>query len=211
MATIPSTKRNAHKKSLKNSKRNATIFPRSRIQVRQTKESYIPPEDWYEHTYKNSGYKIIQKPAGKGYIPVVTPAQIRDRLGALPSNFLESLEVVQLSSMTRKKERLPCYGMPWGQAIYLYPMEDSLIENFYRPPRPSEYQDAKKFGGRWEQKKGSKWDLIWTPQTIKDFYLDHVLIHEVGHLIDTQNKSHRDRERFAEWFAIEYGRRYSSN
>ena len=49
--------------------------------------------------------------------------------------------------------------------------------------------------------------LIWTEQTIKDFYLNNVLIHEIGHLNDARNTKPNDRERFANWFAIEYGYR----
>lgn len=33
---------------------------------------------------------------------------------------LKSLQVVQLSRMTRKKKTYPCYGMQWGRALYLY-------------------------------------------------------------------------------------------
>ena len=36
------------------------------------------------------------------------------------------------------------------------------------------------FGGRWEQ-DGSYWRLIWTEDTIRDYYLNNVLIHEIGH------------------------------
>jgi hypothetical protein len=60
------------------------------------------------------------------------------------------------------------------------------------------------YGARWEQ-SGNRWTLIWTPETIKDFYLNNILIHELGHLLDQRNSSYVDRERYAEWFAVEYG------
>ena len=50
-----------------------------------------------------------------------------------------------------------------------------------------------------------QWRLIWTEQAIRDFYLNNVLIHELGHILDDRNNSNRDRERFAEWFALEVG------
>ncbi len=46
---------------------------------------------------------------------------------------------------------------------------------------------------------------MWTEQAIKDFYLNNILIHELGHLIDDRNTRYGDRERFAEWFAMQYG------
>ena len=53
--------------------------------------------------------------------------------------------------------------------------------------------------------KGARWQLVWTEEAIRDFYLNNVLIHELGHILDSRNTSHRDRERYAEWFALEMG------
>jgi predicted metalloendopeptidase len=39
--------------------------------------------------------------------------------------------------------------------------------------------------------------------------LNNVLIHEIGHTVDDRNSSFLDRERFANWFAVEYGYRAS--
>ena len=35
------------------------------------------------------------------------------------------------------------------------------------------------------------WKLIWTEQSIKDFYLNNILIHELGHLLDDRNSRAR--------------------
>ena len=64
------------------------------------------------------------------------------------------------------------------------------------------------FGGISSEEDG-RWTLTWTPQTLRDFYLNNVLIHEIGHVNDERNKHSEDRERFANWFAIEYGYRPS--
>jgi hypothetical protein len=60
------------------------------------------------------------------------------------------------------------------------------------------------YGGRWQYENGV-WRLYWTTETIRDFYLNNILIHEVGHAIDQRNRRSTDRERFANWFAIEHG------
>ena len=65
--------------------------------------------------------------------------------------------------------------------------------------------EAKMFGGRWMHTHENDWQLVWTPQAVKDFYLNNILIHELGHLLDDRNTSYTDRERYAEWFAIEHG------
>ena len=68
--------------------------------------------------------------------------------------------------------------------------------------------DARMYGGRWFQ-DGDVWRLEWTPNTIHDFYLNNILIHEIGHINDHRNTSFDDRERYANWFATEYGYRAS--
>jgi hypothetical protein len=178
---------------------------RSRGTFDRGKEPFTPPEDWHEPCEANRlGYRVIVQQPGPGYHHVVTPEEIRARLAELPAWMLEPLQVVQLSRMTQKKQQFPCYGMQWGNALYLYPIETDLVEHFTRPPKPNERNEARMYGGRWERECGS-WNLVWTEATIKDFYLNNILIHELGHLLDDRNGGYIDRERFAEWFAIHHG------
>lgn len=146
------------------------------------------------------------EPARSGFVHAVTRDEVKDRLAELPRRFTRELAVVQFSAMTRKRQLFPCYGMQWGGAVYLYPIEDSLVETYHRPPTPQQQIEARMFGGRWSR-DGQLWRLTWNEQTIRDFYLNNVLIHEVGHLNDSRNTNTRDRERYANWFAIEYGYR----
>jgi hypothetical protein len=168
-------------------------------------EDFNAPEVWHPSDAGRRGRFIVQ-PAGAGFCHAVSVEEVRDRLDQLGLRFTHNLKVVQLSSMTRKRQFFPCYGMQWGTAVYLYPIEDSLVEVYSRPPAPQQQIEARMYGGRWSH-DGKLWRLTWTAETIKDFYLNNVLIHEVGHLNDNRNANSRDRERFANWFAIEYGYR----
>jgi hypothetical protein len=145
------------------------------------------------------------QPPGSGYRHVLSPDEIRNRLAQFPPSMLESLQVVQLSRMTRKKQSFPCYGMQWGNTLYLYPIETGLVEYYTQPPKPAQLNEAKMYGGRWIEATPGEWRLMWTEAAIKDFYLNNILIHELGHLLDNRNSSVTDRERFAEWFAVEHG------
>ncbi len=183
---------------------------RTRGGQRNERLPFSPPEDWHEPRGNGHGhYRVIIQSPGDGYRHILTPEEIRDRLAQLPAHFIEPLEVVQLSRMTRKKQSFPCYGMQWGSALYLYPIEESLVEYFSSPPGPDLVNETKMYGGRWTHEAPSSWTLVWTEQTIKDYYLNNILIHELGHLLDDRNASYLDRERYAEWFAIEYGYRAS--
>lgn len=172
---------------------------------------FVPPEDWHEPASESRPYRIIVQPPGEGYRHVVTPAEIRKQLASVPAEFLRPLEVIQLSGMSRKKQSLPCYGMQWGPALYLYPMEKSLVEYYDQPPRPSQLIEARMYGGCWIEQGTTAWKLVWSETAIKNFYLNNILIHELGHLLDNRNTSYVDRERFAEWFAQRYGRRVSGS
>jgi hypothetical protein len=166
---------------------------------------FVPPEDWHEPREQGQGYRTIVQPAGAGFRHVLTPQEVRERLAVFPEKFLKPLEVVQFSRMTRKKQSFPCYGMQWGASIYLYPIEENLIEYYSAPPKPSQVNEARMYGGRWIHDGPGVWKLVWTEESIKDFYCNNILIHELGHLLDDRNSRTISRERYAEWFALEYG------
>jgi hypothetical protein len=178
---------------------------RARTTQRDQRLPFVPPEDWYEPTNRSSGYRVVLQAPGKGYRHPVTPAEVRARLDALPPAFVAPLEVIQFSRMTRKKQSFPCYGMQWGASLYLYPIEENLVEYYDKPPKPSQRIEARMYGGRWLQDRHNVWKLVWTEQAIKDFYLNNILIHELGHLLDDRNVRSVDRERYAEWFALRHG------
>jgi hypothetical protein len=166
---------------------------------------FVPPEDWHEPEGKRNGYRILVQQPGPGFRHILSPQDIRDRLSQFPAHMLASLEVVQLSRMTRKKQSFPCYGMQWGSSLYLYPIEVGLVEIYHCPPTPNQVNEARMYGGCWSHDSQGVWRLEWTEETVRDFYLNNILIHELGHLVDLRNTSYVDRERYAEWFALEYG------
>ena len=174
--------------------------------------AFFAQENWHEpqsdNQSKQSATRFVIQPAGPNFVHAVTVDEVRERLLLLPSHIVEKVEVIQLSRMTRKRQVFPCYGMQWGASVYLYPIEESLVETYIRPPTPQQQIEARMFGGVWSAANG-EWTLTWTRETLKDFYLNNVLIHEIGHVHDTRNTRAEDRERYANWFAIEHGYRAS--
>ncbi|MFM7837335.1 MAG: hypothetical protein ACKPJD_36540, partial [Planctomycetaceae bacterium] len=164
------------------------------------------PEVWHppvEHAEGQPGeLRVLAQSAGAGYVHAVSVDDVRERVLQLPPDLRADLDVVQLSRMTRKRQLFPCYGLQWGSAVYLYPIEESLEELYVRTPRPAQRIETEMYGGRWVQ-DGRFWRLIWTAETVRDFYLNNVLMHEIGHINDSRNTSFRKRERYADWFAIE--------
>jgi len=186
-------------------RRGLLVNQRVRGIQRNEKLPFTPPEDWHEPKLTGATYKVITQAPGQGYRHVLTPDDIRARLAQVPQQFLRTLEVVQLSRMTRKKQSFPCYGIQWGAAIYLYPIETELVERYPCPPTPNQVNESRMYGGLWQHESAGVWSLTWTEEALRDFYLNNILIHELGHLVDGRNNRHIDRERYAEWFALEYG------
>lgn len=184
--------------------RKGTVGKRARAAGGRSRDSYLPPETWHDPAQRGGKYKVIAQTPGLGYRHVLTIDDVRAKLAELPSWMTKPLQVVQLSRMTRKKRTFPCYGMQWGSSIYLYPLEEDRVEHFGNPPKPAQLIEAKMYGARWELADGS-WRLVWTEDALRDFYLNNILMHEIGHLLDQRNTSYADRERYAEWFALEHG------
>jgi hypothetical protein len=198
--------------------RNRTARPASAHQHRgkglAIGRAFDAPEVWHDPLAAEKAgdprtpLKILVQSPGRGYVHPVSPDDVRERILQLPEEFQSRLQVVQFSRMTRKRRLFPCYGLQWGHSVYLYPIEASLEELYVKAPRPAQRIESEMYGGRWIQ-DGGFWKLIWTESTIRDFYLNNVLIHEIGHINDDRNTSFRKRERYADWFAIEYGYRAS--
>lgn len=184
-----------------------TVAHRQRGTTNHRSANFCAPEIWYE-PQDQASIRYVMQPAGDGYIHPVSIEDVRQRLAGLPVRFTEPIEVVQFSAMTRKRSLFPLYGMQWGPNIYLYPIEASLQETYRRPPTPQQLIEARMFGGVWKQ-VGQIWTLSWARESIRDFYLNNVLVHEIGHVNDSRNTNSAARERYANWFATEYGYRSS--
>ncbi len=192
----------------KSRSRRPAVAHRQRGQEGGASPPFSAPEIWHEPVGQAGKIRFIVEPPGRGYIHPITVEEVRQQIARLPSRLIKGLEVVQFSGMTKKRALFPCYGMQWGSAVYLYPIEDTYEEIYENPPTPQQRIDARMYGGKWEFDH-SYWILKWTKNTIRDFYLNSVLIHEIGHINDDRNRRSKDRERYADWFAIEYGYRTS--
>src|SRR5436190_3387669 len=173
----------ARNNAARSGRKFVTLGKRARISSAALRGPYLPPEHWYEPREQVTGqFSVVMQPAGMGYRHVVTEDDVRRRLAQLPAWMTRPLQVVQLSQMTHKKRRSPCYGMQWGSTIYLYPIEEALVESFAEPPKPAQRIEASMYGARWINERGT-WQLVWTEEALRDFYLNNVLIHELGHIL----------------------------
>ena len=142
--------------------RGAVILSRpafgTRLADRPAKIPFDAPERWHEPRVRTQPRIIVEEP-GPGYFHPVTPEEVRQRLRQLPEKYQGHVDVVQFSRMTRKRELFPLYGLQWGTAVYLYPIETSLVEEFVQRPKPHQEIETRVYGGEWSR-RGKIWRLL---------------------------------------------------
>lgn len=153
------------------------------------------------------------KPA-PGLIQPLTLQDVRSALGRAPEEFTKDLKGVFLCRGSRKQ--LQTHGITYGcysgfyRSIFLFPFYESRKIYYHRKPKPSISMEYERHGAVWNREERG-WNFEFSPESLRSFYTWDVLYHELGHHIDYMNgwdhKNDRQRERFAEWFAMEYGMR----
>lgn len=168
---------------------------------------------------ENIDIPIYERPLNNLFYRPYSVENIHRILSLIPAEFLQELNGVYILGGTKKQEksanslyRYGCYD-PNNQNIYLHPYPRKLLQETYRKkPKPSKLQEFTRAGIEFVATKGG-WNLEWTEDGLKYFYMYDVLLHEIGHHVDRENthKNTAASERYAEWFAIEYEKQLRSN
>ena len=90
----------------------------------------------------------------------------------------------------------------------LYPFPYKYLSHTYKKlPAPHKINDFKRAGARIKKIKQG-WKVEFSLMNLRNFYLNDVLIHEIGHHVDkiynTYDKSNNKIENFAEYFVQKY-------
>jgi hypothetical protein len=144
------------------------------------------------------------------FIMPVTEQDILKKLKEIPKNFLEELKCIYLLGGSNKQlkasDSLFIFGRYWANCIFLHPYPKKDLSIFYdKLPKPSIIHEYKAAGAQ-VVTEYEYWIVKFDLQSLKNFYLNNVLIHEIGHHVDRNNKNRKKKnENFADWFAISYG------
>jgi hypothetical protein len=120
--------------------------------------------------------KIIELPPLEGFIHPCRTKEIEAQLMTCDPNFLKGLRAVFVLSGTTKQLK----SRRGSRAFYGHYWNSCIFLHAYP-------------FGRAEL------------NSLRRFYLRDVLMHELGHHVDTQNSVKKDREKFAEQFARTHG------
>ncbi|OEH92354.1 hypothetical protein [Bacillus solimangrovi] len=151
--------------------------------------------------------------AKNGLIHPINEDDIRKVLHKIPSEFLMNLRAIYLCSGSEKQKnysnvRFGTYH-DYYKTIFLHPFPESKCIQYDKKPKPSISLEYERHGAIW-YKEGKGWNLQFDIHSLRSLYLKDVLIHEIGHHVenishDIKHKSYAQREKFADWFALEYG------
>jgi hypothetical protein len=167
---------------------NGGSGPRSNSYSKNRFSNWAEYEPWWlevQATYRRFDGKIAKRPAFpkiielaplEGFIRPCTAKEVETQLSSCPPEFLKGLRAVFILSGTKKQLK------SWigSTAFYGHYWQRCVFLHGYP------------FG---------RADL----NRLHRFYLRDVLMHEVGHHVDLQNETTKDRERFAQRFARTHG------
>jgi hypothetical protein len=147
---------------------------------------------------------IYDRPIAPGFVRPCTPEAVANVLGVIPNAFLHDLTGVFLLGGTTRQRSLTTkttYGMYSRGRIFLcaYPQK-LMTQKWARMPKPSVTKEYTKFGATLVPHGKGGALLTFDESSLRQFYLYDVLLHEVGHHVDRDDKAD-NAERFAHWFA----------
>jgi hypothetical protein len=122
--------------------------------------------------------RLVADPPPKGYIYPCTIGDLKRQLRRVPPEYLEGLWQIRLSNQARRyRDRDGDY---LDGEIRLFPYPERLI--FPASPKPNDPWDQEwlAWGARVVDDNGVR-SLQWTPEALRRYILDHVLLHELGH------------------------------
>jgi hypothetical protein len=157
---------------------------------------------------------LVEQPA-PGFVIPCTESEIRAAINRIPAEFLKNLTAIVVIGGSQKIEkafRKYAYGTYWNNWIFLaaYPQNWMTYKWSKGGIQPDGLIEYKQSGATVEEIKGGM-QVIFDLTSLKRYYLQNVLIHEIAHHIDQTNTTFRKRENFAKWFATEYGYRLRLN
>jgi hypothetical protein len=148
--------------------------------------------------------RYIIDPPPKGYVYPCTIDDIRAKFGELSPKTLRNIFVIHLCNQVKMNPGVDAHICD-GTDIRIYPVPEKLRWNYgWNKPSPAFAQERLEFGAYWRL-IDDEWWLCWDKDLLKDYFLNHVLMHEIGHSLDNVHRGTNAGEKLAEAFAHRVG------
>ncbi len=145
----------------------------------------------------------------------LSPDDVQEALNSMPSKFKNGLDgVFSLSGISAKHNKIESlyrYGTYWRCCIFLFPYPGEWMSIKAKKFQPHILREYERVGAEIINDGGKQLLIRFNDDSLREFYLRDVLIHEVGHHVDRLSlarKTRKEAEGFANWFVTEYGFKY---
>jgi hypothetical protein len=151
--------------------------------------------------------QYVVDPPPKGYVYPCAIEDIREKLASLPADMLRNLSLIRLCNQVKMNRGIDAHIYD-GSEIRIYPVPEKLRWNYgTNKPNPACAQERLEFGAYW-QRIDNEWFLCWDKDLLRDYVLNHILMHEIGHSLDTTYYATSRGEQIAEAFAHRVGKNH---
>jgi len=153
---------------------------------------------------------LVENPSRSMYFPVTVP-EINKALLTFPEEQVAGITHVWLRRA--KPSDFELREIPFAEyicgsgvhLIVLYPWPRNMLLKFAKKPTAARLRQFERWQPELIQSRGI-WYLKWQPDAVKDFYINDLIPHEIGHHIDFQRRhwskaNSKKREEFAIQFA----------
>jgi hypothetical protein len=172
------------------------------------KPSRILTDDTWRHlaaTAREGKPRIIIENPSRDYFHPCSASEILEVLGRFPEDVLKPVRVIVLRRLPGKDHDTGIEARAVMSCVVLNAFPKTLRQEWESLPSARVIRHYKPWCQNWVA-EGRRHVLAWTTDEIKRYYLYHLLLHEIGHLIDPRKRSARASESFAEDFALRYAR-----
>ena len=166
----------------------------------------FPPNTWEQLSNATGELRIVEENPSKNYFHPCSPGQIRSVLNELPTTLTEEIRAIVLRRVPRIDEKLMIDARRQFQCIILNSFPRNLRIIWAEKPSQRIVRHMNIWCDNWSEEDGD-WVLQWTHGKIRSYYLYHLLLHEIGHIVDWRHNQRNRREGFAENFALGWARK----
>ena len=146
------------------------------------------------------GIRFYTDPLPRGMVYPCTIGDLKRQLRRVPSEYVAGLVEVRLCNQVRNNVGIDAdYGD--GGFLRVFPYPEGLTYPASPTPHAPSDREWLQWGAQLFEQNGMRY-LRWSPDVLKRFILDHVLLHELGHHY-LWKTGRRQSEKEAEQIAFE--------
>ena len=152
---------------------------------------------------------LIEDNPSRDFFFPISANEAEIAIKALPNEAYKGITHIWLRRFKKSEfesNKLNLAEIIWGSGvsvIIIYPFPKTMIMDFgSKKPPNRKLKEIEKWCSNLIKKDG-RWILKWEIDNLREYFISHLLFHEVGHHIDWCYRNLKDSEEFANQYAIQ--------